>query len=370
MMLRQFGVALILFLAFVNGLLASPFHFSSDLFLRFDQQQFPQTPVPRERVNRYRLRWRPLLRYLPSPSVELGAEAEIDWTHESDEDVLPPDFPEFHTPVFDRDNFIRNGIVLSRAYVKYAPSPDFELLAGKFENPFLFSDLVWDNDLHPNGGAIGFALHTADDSFRLTLRGGDFYATSYLHDRTNVAVGQAVVQGTTGPVRLSGAVAYYFDDPNELAIALLRTNTRAGLDRLANGYHLLDVIGRVRFGFSVPLTAQIDYVKNLDADTFDPAVPGNGDSGYLAEAIIGKNAEPGDWFGQFGYHRVESDAVLAAYNTDDWWFPTRGEGYRIQTGAVIVRTLSARFSYLRQHLIGRSQILPRYQITFNIDWPR
>src|SRR5262249_31875631 len=313
-MMRQVGAVLILFFAVVNGLIASPFQFSSDLLLRFEQQQFPQTPLPREHVNRYRLRWRPLLRYLPTPSVELGAEAEINWIHESDEDVEPPRFPEFHTPLFDRDNFKRDSIVLSRAYVKYSPSPDFELLAGKFENPFLFSDLVWDNDLHPNGGVIGFALHNADNSFRLTLRGGDFYATSYLHDRTNVALGQAIVQGSTGPVRTTGSIAYYFDDPNELDVVLLRTNTRAGAD-LANGYHLLDTIGRIRFGFSIPITLQIDYVHNFDANTFDPNIPGNGDSGYLAEAIIGKNSEPGDWFGQFSYHRVESDAVLAAYNT-------------------------------------------------------
>lgn len=343
--------------------------FSSNLLLIFERQEFPQTPVPRETVDRYRVRWRPGILFLLHPDFELGAEAEVNGIDESDEDVQPPRFPEFHTPLFDRDNFRRNKIVFSRAFGRYFPSPSFELIGGKFENPFLVTPLVWDREqLHPNGGVLGLTYTSPSEAVRLTGRVGDFYATQYYGDRTNVVALQALLQLSAGISRITFSGGYYDHDVKDLAVPLLRTNTRAG-SVLANDYNLADFIARLRLSFQIPVTAQFNYVKNLAADTFTPGMPGNGEEGYVAEVLIGQIQQPLHFRFGVTYHHVESDAVLAAYNTDQWWFPTRGKGYRIHGSFMAWKTLILHASYLNQTFIGLENEFKRWQFSAEVNWP-
>ncbi len=341
--------------------------FTSDVLFRFERQQFPDS---RDDVDRYRLRWRPGLFFQLHPSFDAGIEAEINWIDESDEDLPLPgfSFPQFHTPVFDRDNFKRDDIVLSKAFLKFAPSPRLEILGGKFENPFSFSEMLWDHDLRPNGGVVSVSYESANGSILLTGRAGDFYATHYLHDRTNVIAFQGVVQSTAGISTWSAAVSYYDYNVKGLDPSLLRGNTRAGA-RLLNDYNLLDFIARLRFQFSIPVTAQIDFVTNRAAKVFTPGMAGNGDYGYLFEFFIGQLQNQGNVRFGYAHHRVKSDAVLAAYNTDDWWFPTRGEGYRLTAGVMVLSSMSIQASYLSQTLVEQSAKFKRLQISAEFNWP-
>ncbi|HSE41860.1 MAG TPA: putative porin, partial [Acidobacteriota bacterium] len=225
--------------------------FHSNLLLRYDTQDFPDV-LYRESVDRYRIQWRPSLLFLFNPELEFGLQAEANWIDESDEDVQPPRFPEFHTPLFDRDNFKRDEIYLSRAFLKYSPSPNFQIVGGKFENPFFVTELVWDNDLQPNGAAVTASFESEDGSFRFTGRVADFYASHYLHDRTNLVGVQGLIQATSGVARFTFSTAYYDHEVDDLAVPLLRTNTRNG-NELANDYNLLDFIGRARFNFAIPV---------------------------------------------------------------------------------------------------------------------
>jgi hypothetical protein len=344
------------------------FDFRSNLLLIFERQEFPQNPVPRETVDRYRVRWRPGIFFI-HPDFELGLEAGINGIEESDEDVQPPRFPEFHNPLFDRDNFRRNKLVLSRAYGKFSPSQSFEVIGGKFENPFLVTPMVWDREeLNPNGGVLTVSYTSPEETFRLTGRAADFYATQYYGDRTNVVALQALLQVSAGISRITFSGAYYDHDVNDLAVQLFRTNTRAG-STLLNDYNLLDLLSRVRFAFKIPVTAQFDYVKNLSADTFIALQPGNGDTGYFAEVFVGQLQQKLDFRVGVNYHHVESDAVLAAYNTDDWWFPTRGEGYRIHGSFMPWTPLILHASYLNQTFIGQDNEFVRWQFWAEINWP-
>ncbi len=344
-------------------------HFSSNLLLRYDHQEFPQTTGPyRDDVHRYRIQWRPSLLFFLTPELEAGLQGEANWIDESDEDVDPPAFPEFHTPLFDRDNFKRDAVVLSGAYLKYSPSPKFQLIGGKFENPFFVTELVWDHDLQPNGAAITASFESEDGTFRFTGRAADFYASHYLHDRTNLVGLQGVFQATTGPARFTFSAAYYDHEVDDLAVPLLRTNTRAGTV-LANDYNLMDFIARARWSLSIPITAQIDYVKNLAAENFTPNVAGNGDTAYMADFIVGELQEPFDFRAGFAYHWVESDAVLAAYNIDEWWFPTRGEGYRIHGSVLPWKPFAFHVSYINQTLIDQDAVFVRWLVSAEINWP-
>ncbi|MCI0411224.1 putative porin [bacterium] len=385
-------ISLFLLLVSVSVFAGDRMRFTSQLMLRYERQTFTQIPLPRDAVNRYRLRWRPGLLFLPHPDLELAIEGEANVIEESDEDVPAPRSPEFHTPVFDRDNFKRDDVVLSRAYLRYTPVPQLDLRAGKFENPFLVTEMLWDNDLHPNGVALQTEYVSADEKIRLTGRIADYYASHYQDDRTNVFAVQGGVQTRLGNATVTFATAYYDYDVKELPVFLFRTNTRSD-PTLINDYNLLDLIGRVRFNFSIPLVVQLDHVHNTAAPdtsmplvnavrlnrlrspnspkaTTDHTIPtGRGNDGILAEILIGKLDVARDFRIGYGFHRVESDAVLAAYSTDDWWFVTRVKGHRFRFSFMPVQSVLFHFSFLRQTLIDQVGSFSRLQISTEINWP-
>jgi hypothetical protein len=339
--------------------------FHSHLRFRYDVQQFPDA---REDVKRFHIQWKPLLEFRIHPSLDAGIEAFADATHESDEEDFLPGFafPQFHSPVFERDN-INDDVFLSKAFLRYSPSPHLEIVGGKFENPFLHTELLWADNLTPNGGAFTASYTSASGGITVRGRIGDFYASQYLDDDINVVAIQGVLQGDVGIARITTGISYYDHSINSLDPRLLRTNSKSGT-HLLNDYNILDLIGRVRFNLVFPFTAQIDYVKNTAANTFS-AGAGNGDSGYLIDLFAGQLQEAGQFRAGVSFHHVESDAVLAAYNTDEWWFPTRGEGYRIHGGVVVHRGITVSGSYLHQTLIDLSAKFERWMLTVDIDWP-
>lgn len=68
--------------------------------------------------------------------------------------------------------FDPKNIYLDRAYVKWQPdfAPTLELMAGKFENPFLSRDdpadmIVWDHDISPEGAALKYRFDFIPNAF-------------------------------------------------------------------------------------------------------------------------------------------------------------------------------------------------------------
>ena len=58
-----------------------------------------------------------------------------------------------------QDSFSSKGIQLDLAYAEYKPVKGVKLLGGKFKNPIWRpSDLLWDSDINPEGGAIQLDL--------------------------------------------------------------------------------------------------------------------------------------------------------------------------------------------------------------------
>jgi Putative porin len=54
-----------------------------------------------------------------------------------------------------QDSFSHKGIRIDLAFAEYKPMPWFELIGGKMKNPLWTpSDLLWDSDIRPEGGAI------------------------------------------------------------------------------------------------------------------------------------------------------------------------------------------------------------------------
>lgn len=106
------------------------------------------------------------------------------------------------------------------------------------------------------------------------------------------------------------------------------TNNAVNRDgRLASGYNLVDLMGRLELTHSdrFPVTLVLDYVTNTQTHDVVLAGPGganlflenNENNGYYAEIQAGRQKERGDL--QFGYTfiRIEKDAVLTPFNFSD-----------------------------------------------------
>jgi len=106
------------------------------------------------------------------------------------------------------------------------------------------------------------------------------------------------------------------------------TNNAINRDgRLASGFNLIDVIGRLDFTRSKrwPVALIFNFVHNTQAHDVSAAGPGGAtvflnndeDNGYWAEVQVGKARERGDWLLGYTFLRIEKDAVLTPFNASD-----------------------------------------------------
>lgn len=97
--------------------------------------------------------------------------------------------------------------------------------------------------------------------------------------------------------------------------------------RLASGFNLIDVLGRLELKNSkrFPVTMLLNFVTNTQTHDVVTAGPGGGDSllpnnenqGFWGEVQIGSTRERGDVLFGYTFMRIEKDAVLTPFNFSD-----------------------------------------------------
>jgi len=112
-----------------------------------------------------------------------------------------------------------------------------------------------------------------------------------------------------------------------LGVSLASTNAVNRDGRLASGYNLVDLIGRLDLAHSRrwPVMLLFNYVVNTQARDFTAAGPGGSNlfvrndegSGYWAEFQLGKTQQRGDLLFNYVFTRIEKDAVLTPFNGSD-----------------------------------------------------
>ena len=70
------------------------------------------------------------------------------------------------------------------------------------------------------------------------------------------------------------------------------------------------------------MTVSLDGIHNFGASS------GNADA-FEGAVAVGSVGTPRTWRAFYIYQYVEQNAVVGAYNTDDWWFHSRYLGHRI-----------------------------------------
>jgi hypothetical protein len=197
---------------------------------------------------------------------------------------------------------------------------------GKERSAAILGPMVWDGDLRPIGAAwIGGWNVGRLDSLGLI---GAYYHPDHPLERgtdSRLAVVQADWRIHGGAPR-SGAVTLSiieFSEVEGLAESGLGRTNRRVEGRFVSDFELIDLqlAGRLQAG-SWPVRAILNTVVNTGADRSDE------DTGVFFSLRAGSRRNRGDWEVGAATQRIQKDAVLAAFNDDDWWFPSATRGTR------------------------------------------
>ncbi len=230
---------------------------------------------------------------------------------------------------------------IDRAWLKYRPSsiPGAWVTAGKFDHPFaknpVYGELVWDDDVNPEGVVGGFGFE-ASEGLNVNLVAGQYLL--FADDSTSTTdgsdaelsafVAQAAANYKGDGFKALAALGWYrygdtSPDMNNAALPVSNdiSNSTTAADFVAD-FHILNPIAALTFDCGgQPLTISGEYILNTGADG-----GANGDDGYAVGTSFGSTGSPGGWKVFYQWQRVQQDAVFSPYSQDD--FLLNGSNFR------------------------------------------
>jgi hypothetical protein len=235
--------------------------------------------------------------------------------------------------VFDRFPFS-----LDRLNLVWTPRREWQVAGGKFAHPFvtnpIYAELVWDQDVQPEGIAVRYARGAANGRWRIGLASGQYVL---LEQSRAGDVSATVAQGSgelsVGDHAVVGAALGWYEygelEPNG-ADAVLRDNAGNATQNINGDGHpegfqsdfrLIDLLVNVRVkGLPRILEVAGQYVRNSEA-----AIPDR--QGFALGSAYGQLNEVGDWRAYYQYQRIEQDAVFSPFVQDDFVFATNFRGH-------------------------------------------
>ncbi|MGH7548274.1 MAG: putative porin [Gemmatimonadales bacterium] len=232
--------------------------------------------------------------------------------------------------------------------------PRWGLLGGKFLNPLLSTELVWDGDVNPQGMA-GRVTVGKPGNVTGTLTGLYFVVDQQANDTgSDMAGGQVALKAKPGARwQLTAAAGYY--DYRIRSLALADAGDIRG-NRLAPGgaaylsdFDLLNAfltVDYTGFGERFPLRVVGDYVHNAGANDLN--------TGWAADMYMGRVTRPGETRWRYGYAVAETDAILAAFAHDNTTLGTNSETHTLAVDAVPMAgmLLTGTWYIYRPHEVG------------------
>lgn len=312
----------------------------------------------------------------------------------------------------------RYSITLDRAFLKYEPFPwlsfpsldisptHLEVVAGRMPNPWLSTDLVWDEDLAFDGFAatlrprlldrtVGFVTlgafplqdlgcdYTRGCSKDKRLYAGQFGFDLQPNDRHRLRAGLAYYEyrgitpepeafdkymGTRTPplgFRQKGNTSFPVFDATGTANAnnelpAYRQEAPIADFKLLN----LTAVYETTLWDPIGLVLTADWVKNIGYDRVKleerfRIEQEERTKGYLASLLFGypKPRERGDWNLSFGYKYLQRDAVLDSFTDSDFHLGgTNAKGWILGGTYGLARNTTFRMRWLTSNEIDGSQL--------------
>ncbi len=263
-----------------------------------------------------------------------------DFNYSQDDNTEPPEGEE--TLALIRDNYRSRDARLDLAYARLAAGSWLRLEGGRFEMPIPLTEMIWDRDLRPQGGAATLAWSRAQGGLRrlsvtaLGARGSHVFED----EDTNMVIvsGGAVFEtGRQSSLELNGSFIR-FTDTDTLEPMIRRQNSLLE-GELVHDYDVVDVQVRLRTQGDITTEIVADWCWNRTLE--------EGNRGRWLAVVLGSLETAGRSL-EYVYSKVDPDATLAAYGTDDFLWTTGREGHRAALG---FRT-GERSSF---HVIGQVQ---------------
>ena len=332
-----------------EGTEAASLAFGGDLWL--GQDHVSGLPNGRTDLNRTRGRLRFGATWIFAPSWEFVGSARVAQGSDDNDDNRR-----------NNDNERSDSFGVDQVLLRWRASENANLQFGKAPLPLDLSPMLWDPDLRPLGFAFERSVALGDFD-RLQFVAGYFAGDHLYGDESRIGAAQIGWHWREGaPLRGSAQLAWLdFSSLDELARqGLGRTNTLIGGD-YRDDYRLLDLQlgGHLDLG-NWPLDLRIDLVRNVGADS-------DRDGGRLSLSV-GDPRQPGGL--QFGValHRIQRDAVLAAFGSDDWWFHSNMRGQLAWIAYGIDRTWNLRLSGFRELRDGLDEHTHRLRFDVSANW--
>jgi hypothetical protein len=298
-----------------------------------------------ESIDRGRFELRPEIDADPLPNLRFGVRAVFDYGTEDDENPYI-------------DNYINRGANLDRLYVLWRPG-DFAIRGGKFGMPLMATEMIWDRDLQTLGGAVSWTpMSLAGGAF--TFAGAFFYGPQHFHDTSRIGVGQIASHfGSDGGLEVEASASYWGYDMRDIDDAYFRQNTlflEPGPPHYESDFHVADLLVRLHFPVGpVPVTVSLDGVHNFAAD------PGRRNA-FDGTVTAGRLGTPGEFRASYSYQYIQRDAIVGAYNSDDWWYHTWYEGHRLAVAWTFLPNLYLQAAFTVQRRLDTQYWVHRYLV--------
>ncbi len=247
------------------------------------------------------------------------------------------------------DGFSSKSLMLDLAYVTIKSSfvEGLSITGGKFKNLFYKpgkSELIWDSDWNPEGGAIDYEVNYK--SVKVRFVGAGLWIEERSADKdswlgaleTNLKLNLnqeksriVIGGGFFNYANADGFEPFFDGDP--------RGNSIDSGGFYANEYELIELFAEINHEISeIPITVMGDYVTNSGSDSLN--------TGWLVGVRVGKAKDPGSWDMRYNYRELEKDAVVGVYtNSDFGGGGTDANGHEFGGGYQIAKNMKFNLTY-------------------------
>jgi hypothetical protein len=298
-------------------------------------------------IQRGRFELRPEVDFVVSDRFKLGVRGVFDYGTEPNRDNA-----------LYGDNYVSRGAYVDRYYLYWTPG-SWIVRAGAFEQPILATEMLWDHDIQTPGAAVTYGTRLSPTS-TLSITGAGFYSPQHYQDESILGVGQVVwTSGEESRFSIQASAAFWNLDMRNVAYQYFRENRVVFVDgkpEYRSRFRLLDALVTLKFPLAgLPVSIGLDYIHNFGA-------VGSGRNAYEASLTVGSVGTPWTWRAFFIYQWIGRDALVGAYNTDDWWYHTWAEGYRAGVALTVLPMVYVQPAVVLQRLLSYEGYLTRVTV--------
>jgi hypothetical protein len=245
-----------------------------------------------------------------------------EFNYGSDENWEPPEGST--TRLIIRDNYKSRDARLDLAALHLQPVRWLQLDAGRIVMPFGLTEMIWDRDLRPQGGALRLSAGASSEIETLSV--GALYAQgSHVFEDEDTRMyafsGKARIKAGTDSHFELNASYITWERLDGLETMIRRQNSRDANNNVRDDYGVMDFVGRIQLSGGMPLQLVGDIAWNTKLD--------DNNHGLWLSVIMG-SLNLSRARGEYTYAQVDRDLTVAAYNSDDFFWNTGWLGHRLE----------------------------------------